>query len=300
MQPTLMILAAGIGSRYGGMKQIDPMGPSGEVLMDYSVYDAIQAGFGKVVFVIRHDFEDEFKATRGSVYEQHIAVDYAFQELDDLPAGFSVPGDRVKPWGTGHAILVARDVIKEPFCMINADDFYGRETYQVICDALSATACDANEWCLAGFKMGNVLSAHGGVTRAVCELDNGYLTSIVERFEIVQEGDHVIAKDKQGGSYELPLDTLTSMNFWGFTPRLFDLLNEGFTAFLSAHGQEQKSEYLIPTAVNDFVAAGTARVRPLPTNASWFGVTYPDDKPRVQASIKGLVDAGVYPTPLWS
>jgi dTDP-glucose pyrophosphorylase len=299
MQPTLLILAAGIGSRYGGMKQVDPMGPSGEVLMDYSIYDAIQAGFGKVVFVIRHDFEEEFKQTRGRVYEEHIAVDYAFQELGDLPSGFSVPEGRVKPWGTGHAILVAREVINEPFCMINADDFYGRETYQVIGDALSIAELETTEWYLAGFKMGNVLSAHGGVTRAVCELNEGLLTSIVERFEIVQKGDHAIAKDKEGGSYELPLDTLTSMNFWGFTPRLFDVLEDGFRAFLQAHGTEMKAEYLIPTAVNDFVAAGQASVKALATDASWFGVTYPDDKPRVQASIKALVDQGEYPTPLW-
>lgn len=300
MKPTLLILAAGVGSRYGGLKQIDPVGPSGEVIMDYSIYDAIKAGFGRVVFVIRHDFEEQFKDKIGSKYASRIEVAYAFQELQDLPAGFSVPEGRTKPWGTGHAILAARDVIHEPFVMINADDFYGREAYAVISAALQSTRSDVTDWCMVGYKIGNTLSEFGGVTRAMCELSGEYLTSIVERFEIQRGGTGVTARDKSGAVYEYALDAPASMNFFGFTPPLFGLLDDGFRAFLQRHGNDLKAEYLIPTAVNELIAAGRARMRVLSSNASWFGVTYPEDKARVQASIRALVERGEYPSPLWS
>ena len=299
MKPTLLVLAAGIGSRYGGLKQLDPVGPAGEVIMDFSVFDAIRAGFGKVVFVIRHDFEQQFKQAIGAKYEKRIEVAYAFQDINDLPAGFSVPKGRVKPWGTGHAIMAARDVIREPFTMINADDFYGSEAFELIARELCASNSASTDWCMVGYKIVNVLSAFGGVTRAMCDMRGGELKSIVERFEIKREGNLVEAQDKQGEEHTYPLDALCSMNFFGFTPRLFHLLDEGLRAFLAKHGDDLKAEYLIPSAVNDFIAAGMASMAVLSCDATWFGVTYPDDKARVQESIRALVTQGAYPTPLW-
>ena len=300
MKPTLLILAAGIGSRYGGLKQIDPVGPSGEVIMDYSVFDALRAGFGKVVFVIRHDFERQFKELVGAKYERHIPVAYAFQELTTLPTGFSVPEGRTKPWGTGHAILMARDAIAEPFAMINADDFYGREAYTTIASHLGALTPSSTDWCMVGYKIGNTLSEHGGVARAICETRQDWLQKIAERFEIVRQGESVNTFDKAGTCYPVSDTTLCSMNYFGFTPLLFDLLTEGFTQFLTQHGGEMKTEYLIPNIVNDIVASGKARMKVLSCDASWFGITFPQDKARVQASIRSLVDAGAYPSPLWA
>jgi dTDP-glucose pyrophosphorylase len=299
MKPTLLILAAGVGSRYGGLKQLDPVGPAGEVIMDFSVFDALRAGFGKVVFVIRHDFEQQFKEQIGAKYARHIEVAYAFQDMHDLPVGFRVPAGRAKPWGTGHAILAAREVICEPFTMINADDFYGREAFEIIARQLTTTDVAGTHWCMVGYKIVNVLSAFGGVTRAMCEMQGDMLNSIAERFEITRAGDAVAAQDKQGTRCTYPLDALCSMNFFGFTPRLFPLLADGLRAFLAAHGTDMKAEYLIPTAVNALIGAGAARMRVLSCNASWFGVTYPDDKARVQESIRALVAQGAYPTPLW-
>ena len=300
MKPTLLILAAGVGSRYGGLKQLDPMGPSGEVIMDYSIYDAIRAGFGKVVFVIRHDFEEQFREKIGSKYSDKITVEYAFQELDDIPEGFSIPDGRTKPWGTGHAILVAKDVVKEPFAMINADDFYGFDSFDKVSALLQNTDVNSDDWCMSGYKLKNVMSDHGGVTRAMCELDpESYLTHIVELFEIARDGEKASGENKQKQKSSLELDALTSMNFFGFTPTLFVKLQEGFEAFLRQEGGEMKSEYLIPTIVNDLIAAKQCRLKVLSSNDSWFGVTYPDDKPRVQESIRKLVDSGSYPSPLF-
>ena len=300
MKPTLLILAAGAGSRYGGLKQIDSMGPSGEVIMDYSIYDAIKAGFAKIVFVIRHDFEAEFKEKVSSKYIGKIEIDYAFQDINDLPGGFSVPDGRSKPWGTGHAILAAKNVIKEPFAMINADDFYGFDSFNIVAEALNKVAVDSNDWCMSGYKLQNVMSEHGGVTRAVCNIENGLLSKIVEMFDIIKVGDNAVAKDINGMPTNLPLDTLTSMNFFGFTPTLFTLLEKGFIEFLKVKGQEQKSEYLIPTIVNDLIKSNACKMKALATNASWFGVTYPEDKPLVQQSIQKLVAQGSYPTPLFN
>ena len=300
MKPTLLILAAGVGSRYGGLKQLDPMGPSGEVIMDYSLYDAIRAGFEKVVFVIRHDFEEQFREKIGSKYAGAIKIDYAFQELEDIPAGFTIPEGRTKPWGTGHAILVAKEVVKEPFAMINADDFYGYDSFDKVSRQLQATDVGSADWCMSGYKLKNVLSPHGGVTRAMCELDvEGYLTHIVELFEIVRAGEKAGAVDKQGGKHILELEALTSMNFFGFTPSLFGMLEEGFAEFLGREGKEMKSEYLIPTIVNELTAAKKGRMKVLSSEDSWFGVTYPEDKGHVQENIRTLVEKGIYPTPLF-
>ena len=300
MKPTLLILAAGMGSRYGGLKQLDPVGPNGEVIMDYSVYDAVKAGFGKVVFVIRRDFEDEFKNNIGSKYSGLIDVQYAFQELNDLPDGFSIPEGRVKPWGTSHAILVAKNMINEPFCVINADDFYGREAYMKISERLSNTDPDTTDWSMVGFELKNTLSDFGGVTRGISKTDqNNLLISIQEMFEIVQEGDIATSADIDGNKHELPLDAIASMNFWGFTPVLFKLLSEDFVGFLKEKGSEMKSEFLIPTSVDEYISSGKATMEVLSSSSKWFGVTYSNDKPYVEKSIKAITDNGEYPTPLF-
>ena len=300
MKPTLLILAAGMGSRYGGLKQLDPVGPNGEVIMDYSVYDAVKAGFGKVVFVIRHDFEDEFKNNIGSKYSGLIDVQYAFQELNDLPDGFSIPEGRIKPWGTSHAILVAKNMINEPFCVINADDFYGREAYIKISERLSNTDPDTTDWSMVGFELKNTLSEFGGVTRGISKTDqNNLLISIQEMFEIVQEGDIAASADIDGNKHELPLDAIASMNFWGFTPVLFKLLGEDFVGFLKEKGTEMKSEFLIPTSVDEYISSGKATMEVLSSSSKWFGVTYSNDKPYVEKSIKTLTDNGEYPLPLF-
>ena len=300
MKPTLLILAAGMGSRYGGLKQLDPVGPNGEVIMDYSVYDAVKAGFGKVIFVIRRDFENEFKSNIGSKYSGLIDVQYAFQELNDLPDGFSIPDGRVKPWGTSHAILVAKDMINEPFCVINADDFYGREAYVKIAQRLINTDPATTDWSMVGFELKNTLSEFGGVTRGICKTDqNNSLISIQEMFEIVQKGDIATSADIDGNKHELPLNAIASMNFWGFTPVLFKLLGEDFVNFLNEKGGEMKSEFLIPTSVDEYISSGKATMEVLSSSSKWFGVTYADDKPYVQKSIKELVDKGEYPSPLF-
>jgi dTDP-glucose pyrophosphorylase len=268
--------------------------------MDYSIYDAIRAGFEKVVFVIRHDFEEQFREKIGSTYADKIQVAYAFQELDDIPEGFLIPDGRTKPWGTGHAILVAREVVNEPFAMINADDFYGFDSFDKVSTQLQATDVNSDEWCMSGYKLKNVLSEHGGVTRAMCELDpEGYLTHIVELFAIARDGDKASGENKQNDKFTLELDALTSMNFFGFTPTLFGKLQKGFESFLRREGGEMKSEYLIPTIVNDLIAAGECRMKVLSSEDSWFGVTYTEDKPRVQESIRKLVESGAYPSPLF-
>jgi len=300
MKPTLLILAAGMGSRYGGLKQLDPVGPNGEVIMDYSVYDAVKAGFGKVIFVIRRDFENEFKNNIGSKYSGLIDVEYAFQELNDLPDGFSIPEGRVKPWGTSHAILVAQKMINEPFCVINADDFYGREAYVKIAQRLSKTDPNTTDWSMVGFELKNTLSEFGGVTRGISKTDQkNLLISIQEMFEIVQEGDSATSADIDGNKQELPLNAIASMNFWGFTPVLFKLLGEDFIDFLNEKGAEMKSEFLIPTSVDEYISSGKATMEVLSSSSKWFGVTYSEDKPYVQKSIQQLVDKGEYPSPLF-
>jgi hypothetical protein len=281
-----------MGSRYGGLKQVDPVGPSGETLLDYSVYDALRAGFGRIVFVIRHDIEEQFRAVVGKRFEGRAPVDYAFQELDDLPAGFTLPAGRTKPWGTTHAILAAAGVVREPFTVINADDYYGRDSFVTIAQHLTANSPDL---AMVGFKLKNTLSEHGTVARGVCTVGaDRYLASVEECTKIEKT-----ATGARDGDRLFTGEELVSMNFWGFQPGVFDDLRESFTAFLRRSGNDLKAESYIPATINEMMAAGQARVRMLSSSSPWFGVTYKEDKPRVIASIAGLIQQGEYPARLW-
>jgi len=295
--PTLLVLAAGMGSRYGGLKQIDPVGPSGETIIDYSIFDALRAGFGKVVFVIRKDIEEAFREVVGSRFEKRVAVDYVFQSLEDLPQPFTVPAGRTKPWGTTQAILAGAGAVHEPFAAINADDFYGAESFRVIAGHLTS---GSPEYAMVGFILRNTLSEFGTVARGVCQLADGdYLKSIVEYLAIERDGGAAKNVDAAGNVTKLTGNEPVSMNFWGFTPRIFDQLRTSFEAFLEKNGTDVKRECLIPTTMNDLVSAGTARVKVLTSQGSWFGVTYREDRPRVVESIRGLIAAGQYPEKLW-
>jgi UTP-glucose-1-phosphate uridylyltransferase len=296
MKPALVIMAAGIGSRYGGLKQIDPVGPSGEIVLDYSVYDAIQAGFGKVVFIIRPDIEEAFKEVIGHKLDGRINVEYVFQTLEKLPDGASVPIGRTKPWGTGQAVLMAAPVVHEPFAVINADDFYGRESFRIVAEQLRNVDVNSTDCCMAGFYIKNTLSEHGGVARGWCDVKNGKLQHIVERYNIERKLDGVIRYD--GG--EMVDDDMVSMNTWGFTPRLFEFLERGFEDFLAHKGTELKSEFFLLEVVDGMIQRGDAKVDVLPTSEKWMGVTYAADKPEVMAGIRALVSAGVYPENLWA
>jgi hypothetical protein len=299
MKPTLLVLAAGMGSRYGGLKQIDPMGPSGETILDYSVFDALRAGFGRVVFVIRPDFEEAFRERVAVRFTGRIDVALAFQTLDSLPPGFTVPAGREKPWGTTHAILCARDELATPFAMINADDFYGRDSFAVLGRRLAALPVDSTAYCMVGFTLANTLSAHGTVARGVCRTDTrGFLTDIAELTHVRRTGEGV-ENAAPSGTTQLTGDEPVSMNMWGFTPRILPQLDEEFRGFLAAHGTEPKSECYIPLSVGNLVKAGRATCEVLRTTSTWFGATYAEDKPQVQASIAALVQAGDYPARLW-
>ena len=300
MKPTLFILAAGMGSRYGGLKQLDGLGPNGETIMDYSVFDAMRAGFGKVVFVIRKDFEEDFRRVVLSKYADHVPCEVCFQGIDNLPEGFTRNPERTKPWGTNHAVLMAKDLIKEPFMVINADDFYGKESFEVMAKFLLSVNGEQGKYCMAGYRVGNTLSEHGTVSRGVCATDKmGYLTDVVERTAIESKEGHIVFPDENGIEVEIPFDTPVSMNMWGFTPEYFEYTEAAFKAFLTEHGQELKTEFYIPTLVNDLIKAGKATCQVLDTPAKWFGVTYADDRQRVVDQIKALVDAGVYPNKLF-
>lgn len=296
MKPTLVIMAAGMGSRYGGLKQIDPVGPSGEIVLDYSVYDAIRAGFGKVVFIIRPDIEETFKEVIGDKLAGKIDVETIFQTLEKIPSGFPIPGNRTKPWGTGQAVLMAKEVVQEPFAVINADDFYGRETFDVIGRKLAATDVDSTDFSMVGFYIKNTLSANGSVARGYCDVQNGKLATVTEYFEIERKEDGVI-HHRDGTMSD---DDMVSMNTWGFTPKIFQALENGFVKFLEREGGELKSEYLLPELVDGLIKSGEATVEVLPSNEKWMGVTYTEDKPEVVAGIRALVDAGVYPENLWA
>ncbi|MGE4489753.1 MAG: NDP-sugar synthase [Kiritimatiellales bacterium] len=296
MKPTLVIMAAGMGSRYGGLKQIDPVGPSGEIVLDYSVYDAIRAGFGKVVFIIRPDIEKAFREVIGKKFDGRIDVEMVFQTLEKIPAGFPIPGNRTKPWGTGQAVLMAKPVVTEPFAVINADDFYGRESFEVLAKQLMAMDVDSTDCCMVGFYIKNTLSPHGGVARGACEVENGHLVSVTERFNIARGTDGVIRFD--GG--EMRDNDMVSMNTWGFTPRLFQSLETGFVRFLERAGNELKSEYLLPELIDGMIRNGETSVTVLPTNEKWMGVTYAEDKPQVMAGIREKIAAGIYPENLWA
>ena len=297
-KPTLLVLAAGMGSRYGGLKQIDPVGPAGETIIDYSIFDAMRAGFGKLVFVIRKDIERAFREIVGSRFEHRIAVDYVFQELDKLPPDFSVPAGRTKPWGTTQAILMAEPAVKEPFAAINADDFYGRNAYGVLARHLTSGTSD---YAMVGFILKNTLSDHGSVARGVSRTDaNNYLTSIVEMTKIERDGSGAQNTEPDGTITKLTGDEAVSMNFWGFTPALFPQIKVEFEKFLKQSGGEQKSECYIPATVGELVTAGKARVKVLRSPDSWFGVTYREDRPQVVESIRKLIAKGDYPEKLWA
>ncbi len=298
MKPALIIMAAGMGSRYGGLKQMDPVGPNGECLLEYSIYDAIRAGFGKIVFVIRRDFEAEFKEQIGRRFEDKIEVQYAFQALDGLPKGFSVPDGRTKPWGTGQAVLACRDLIHEPFVVQNADDFYGAEAYQTIAGAFGELAAD--ESCMVGYRLRNTLSPFGSVSRGVCETENGYLTGVTERTEIVTNAAGAVQYIENGTATDMSGDESVSMNFWGFAPSFFETLEEKFIEFLQARGGELKSEWYIPDIVTRMMDSGQTKIKVLHCDSKWFGVTYPEDRPAVVAALQAMHDAGAYPARLWN
>ena len=296
--PTLLVMAAGMGSRYGGLKQIEPVGPSGETIIDYSIYDAMRAGFGKLVFIIRKDIEQPFKEVVGARFEKRIAVEYVFQGLDKIPAGFHVPAGRTKPWGTTQAILMAADVIHEPFAVINADDFYGAESYRVISDQLQAGTGD---YSMVGFVLRNTLSEFGTVARGVCRVgSDGYLEQVVELTAIARDGDHAKDTASDGKVTMLTGDEPVSMNMFGFTPQVFGKLEEHFKKFLEANGTDLKKECYIPSTVNEMLLVKQAKVKVLRSNDSWFGVTYREDHASVVESIQSLVRDGKYPERLWS
>ncbi len=300
MKPTLFILAAGMGSRYGGLKQLDGLGPNGETIMDYSVFDALRAGFGKIVFVIREDFAEDFKNIVLKKYEDKVPCEVCFQALDKLPEGFTVPEGRTKPWGTNHAILMAKDIIKEPFAVINADDFYGKEAFEVLAKFLTQVDGQKNRYCMAGYRIENTLSEHGSVNRGVCQTNlDGHLTDVVERCNIERKADGQIQFEENGEIHTIAEGTPVSMNMWGFTPEYFEYSEDSFKQFLTEHGQEMKSEFFIPTLVNDLIVAGTATCEVLDTTAKWFGVTYAEDRPMVVARIQALIDAEIYPHKLF-
>ena len=296
MKPTLLVLAAGMGSRYGGLKQVDGVGPNGEIIMDYSIKDAIRAGFGKVVFVIRHDFEDAFKSKiNAEHFGNQIEVKYVYQELNYLPEGFAVPEGRVKPWGTNHAILMAKDVINEPFAIINADDFYGADAFKVMGDHLHTLENAKGQYCMVGYKLENTLSENGTVSRGVCEVDaNGLLAGMTERTSIGRTANGIEYKDTDDSMHPLAADATVSMNLFGFTPDYFVESEKLFVEWLREHGSEMKSEYYIPYAVNTFINNGYATMRVLKTTAQWFGVTYQEDRPMVVERLKKLHEEGIY------
>jgi hypothetical protein len=300
MKPTLFVLAAGMGSRYGGLKQLDGVGPNGETIMDYSIYDAIREGFGKIVFVIRKDFEDDFRSIILSKYENHIPVATVFQELDNLPEGFACPEGRTKPWGTNHAVMMGKGVINEPFSVINADDFYGRYSFAVMGKALTQMVGKQYEYCMVGFRIGNTLSESGAVSRGVCDTnEEGYLTTIVERTTVERIDGVIQFIDENGKKVVLTEHTPVSMNLWGFTPDYFDYSEVFFKEFLLVNRENHKSEYAIPTTVNEFITRGIACVKVHDTISKWFGVTYAADRPGVVEKIQKLIDAGEYPNKLF-
>jgi hypothetical protein len=302
MPTTLLVLAAGMGSRYGGLKQLDAMGPSGETLLDYSLFDALRAGFDRVVFVIRDAFESEFRERVGRRYEKKVEVAYVFQEIGCLPVGFETK-EREKPWGTGHAIWCAREKVTTPFAAINADDFYGAGAYEELHRFFKRPSAEGSktEFAMVGYRLGLTLSEHGTVARGVCEVDrSGFLTGIRECSGLKKDGTGARWHRPDGTEEIFQGNETVSMNFWGFTPAIFPLLETGLEKFLREQGDNPKAEFYIPEAVAGMIKAQAARVRVLQSEGSWFGVTFREDKPLVMAALKSLVAAGKYPTDLWS
>ena len=300
MKPTLFILAAGMGSRYGGLKQLDDLGPSGETIMDYSVYDALRAGFGKIVFVIRHDFEQEFREKVISKYEGHVPVEVVFQDINNLPAGFKPNPERTKPWGTNHAVLMGKDVIKEPFAVINADDYYGAESFRILGDFLRSVEGKKGHYCMVGFKIENTLSENGGVSRGLCEVSpEGDLTGVTECHGICRKDGKLVQTLADGTEAPFPEGANVSMNMWGFTPDYFDYSEKAFVKFLEKNADELKAEFYIPTVVNDLIENKEIVLKVKETPSKWFGVTYAADRPATVAQFRKLVDEGLYPEKLF-
>ncbi len=300
MKPTLVILAAGMASRYGSMKQTESFGPSGETIMDYSIYDAIRAGFGKVVFIIREEFAENFKAIFEPKLKGRIATDYVYQHLSSFTGGRAIPADRTKPWGTAHAVLCCKGKVNEPFAVINADDYYGRDAFAKAFQFLT-TQCNEQTYCIVGYELKNTLSDNGSVSRGVCEVDADHnLTDINERTSITRAANGKVFYEDNTGSHEVSEDSLVSMNYLCFAPGFIDLCEEQFNAFLDERMNEPKSEFFIPTATKYFIQSGKGVVKVIPTSAKWFGVTYKEDAPGVQASINALVASGEYPSALWA
>ena len=300
---TLVVMAAGIGSRYGGLKQIEPVGPGGEAVLDYSVFDALRAGFGRAVFVIRREIEETFRSVLGRRFESRMEVRYVFQELDKLPPGFGVPAGRQKPWGTGHALLCACEALDGPCAVINADDFYGADSYQVLAGFLASTPAGPGPavYAMMGYRLKNTLSEHGTVARGVCRADPaGFLASVEELTAIEKLAQGARNKGADGTYRPLTGEEIVSLNFWGFPPSVGGHLQKLFLAFLEQNQSNPKAEFFIPTAVNQLIREGRARVKVLPTSASWFGVTYREDRPVVIESVRSLIRAGVYPERLWA
>ena len=296
---TLIIMAAGIGSRFGaGIKQLTPVGPSGEIIVDYSIHDALEAGFNKIVFVTRSDIKHEFDKVIGDRIAKICDVDYAFQELDDIPTDFDVPFNRVKPWGTGQAVLACKGIVKEPFAVINADDYYGKEAFVRVHDFLVQHAKDKAKYCMPGFILKNTLSEQGGVSRGICKTDrHNHLTEIIETHNIVAKNDKIAISEDDG--HEIPMSALASMNMWGVTPDYIDILEEGFSDFLAnVKDGDLKAEYLLPIIMGDLLKKNRAQISVLETHDRWFGITYAEDKPKVISEFYKLVSDGVYNTPL--
>jgi dTDP-glucose pyrophosphorylase len=299
MKPTLLILAAGMASRYGSMKQVDGFGPNGETIIDYSIYDAIKAGFGKVSFIIREEFAEPFKAIFEPKLKGRIETDYVFQSFDLEPFGITEQIERAKPWGTAHAVLAARNQVNEPFCVINADDFYGYDAYEKMAKFLTTEVAD-DKYAIIGYQVDRTLSDHGTVSRGVCKVEDGNMVAINERLKVYFKEDGSVAYEDNGEEFPLDPETRVSMNFWGFTPAVFNQSEELFKEFVEANKTNPKSEFFIPLVADELIKNGTATFKVIPTSTKWFGVTYKEDKPIVQKSISELVENGTYPSNLWS
>jgi NDP-sugar pyrophosphorylase family protein len=301
MKPTLLILAAGIGSRYGGMKQIDTVGPSGEAIIDYSLFDAIKAGFGKVVFVIRKDIENDFREFLGDKLTEKVKVEFVHQELNMIPSGFSCPPGRIKPWGTAHAVWVAAKAIQEPFVAINADDFYGQGSYLKMAEYLiSNSSVNSTDFCMIGYQIRHTLSEYGSVSRGICESDEKFfLKAVVERTEIFRKDGGIVFRDENSREIPVSPDTLVSMNIWGFTPAIFNHIEKQFSEFIKKSISNIKAEFYITKIVNDMIRNGIGKVKILPATDKWFGVTYREDKPLAIQNIQQLIKKGIYPENLW-
>lgn len=297
MKPTLLILAAGIGSRYGGLKQIDGMGLGGEAILEFSIFDALRAGFGKVVFIIRKDIEAEFRARVGSKFEGRVPVEYAFQELDTALEFLTEKTDRKKPWGTAHAMLAAKSIVNEPCAVINADDYYGPEAFETLAQFLK-NDCKKDVMAMVGYQLANTLSENGSVARGVCHERGGFLTDVVEHTKIARGAGGIFNTFEDGSVRQLPDDTVVSMNFWGFHPQIFVEIEKMWRPFVEKNLENPKAEFFIPLVVNHLIESGEAKCKVLPCNAQWFGVTYTDDKPIVQAALAGFAEKGIYPVPL--